>query len=117
MDKASPTCTCTLPPPCPIVTQEAEAPMPTVSTKHHAREAEGPPKHKHLVENLSTPLKQVKQDQLGRLVSLLSSHLASASSWRDFVNEHQGKSYLAPDINDIVHSMHDYLQKLHDHGV
>ena len=59
--------------------------MPTSGTKRHAGEVEGFLKHKQLVEILPTPL---IQDQLGRLVSLLSFCLASASSWRDFMNEH-----------------------------
>ena len=67
-----------------------------------------------VVENLTMPL---KQDQLGRLVSSLSSCLASTSSWGDFINEHQGKSYLAPDLNNFAHSAHNYLQKCHDHGM
>ena len=88
--------------------------MPMGSNKHNAGEAEGPPKHKLIVENPTVPL---KQHLLGRLMSLLSSCLASTSSWRDFVNEHQGKSYLAPDLDNITHSVHNFMQKLHDQGV
>ena len=115
MDEASPTCTSTLPPPCPPTgTQEVEAPTPMAGSKCNAREAEGPPKHKLIVENLTTSF---KQDQLCRLVSLLSSRLASPSSWRDFINEHQGKLYLTPDLNNIMHFARDFLQKLCNHGM
>ena len=96
------------------MTQVAEAPTPVSGTKHPIREAEGPPQFKHLVDNASTPL---IQDHLGRLVSALSSRLTSSSSWRDFIHEHQGKSYLAPNLDHIVHSVHDYLQELRDHGM
>ena len=113
-DKASSTYALTPPPPRNVRTQVAEAPMPTSGIKHHAGEAEGPPQCKHLVDNLSTPL---IQDCLGRLVSVLSSCLTSSSSWRDFIHEHQGKLYLAPDLDNITHSAHDYLWKLRDHGI
>ena len=44
------------------------------------------------------------QDCLGKLVASLSEKLSTAASWEDFIKTHLGKSYLAPDINDIQHS-------------
>jgi hypothetical protein len=43
--------------------------------------------------------------------------LARASSWREFVNEVRGKSYLSANIGDIPHSARTYLQQLRDQGI
>ena len=48
---------------------------------------------------------------------MLSAHLASTSSWKDFTNEHHGKSYLSPDLENISHSARDYLRSLHDRDI
>jgi hypothetical protein len=57
------------------------------------------------------------QDRLGTLVQLLSTKLACSSSWREFVNDVRGKSYLSTSIDDIPHTARTYLQRLRDHGV
>ena len=57
------------------------------------------------------------QDRLGTLVQLLSTKLACSSSWREFVNNVRGKSYLSTSIDDIPHTARTYLQRLRDHGV
>jgi hypothetical protein len=59
----------------------------------------------------------VTQDRLGRLVAALSAKLALAPSWKQFVIDHRGESYLAPDLDSINHSTRDYLQHLRDQGV
>ena len=57
------------------------------------------------------------QDQLGTLVRSLSLKLACASSWREFINEVRGKSYLSANIGNIPHTAHTYLQQLRDQGI
>ena len=49
-------------------------------------------------------MSELYQDHLGKLVAALSNLLSSAASWEDFIKDHQGKSYLAPDINHIQHT-------------
>ena len=50
------------------------------------------------------------------MASLLEK-LSTASSWEDFVKNHQGKSYLAPAIDNIQHSARGLLQNFRDHGI
>lgn len=57
------------------------------------------------------------QDRLGTLVRSLSLKLACASSWKQFVNEMRGKSYLSANIGDIPHTARTYLQQLRDQGI
>ena len=57
------------------------------------------------------------QDRLGTLVRSLSQKLACTSSWREFVNEVRGKSYLSASIGDIPHTARTYLQQLRDQGI
>ena len=57
------------------------------------------------------------QDHLGKLVASLSQKLSTALLWEDFIKTHWGKSYLAPDINDIQHSAQGLLQNFQDQGV
>lgn len=87
MDEASPVHQCILlPPGLSKRTREAEAPNPLAGNKHITTEPQELPKLKlMIVDALPTAF---QQDQLGRLVASLSAQLASASSWRDFVNEH-----------------------------
>ena len=59
----------------------------------------------------------LQQDRLGTLVHSLSSKLACAPSWREFVNDVRGKSYLAASIGDIPHTASTYLQQLRDQGI
>ena len=49
-------------------------------------------------------------------MSSLSCRLSAASSWKEFVSSHRGRSYLAPDLDHIAHSARPLLQKLRDHG-
>ena len=60
---------------------------------------------------------QLYQYHLGKLVASLSGKLSTASSWEDFIKTHQGKSYLAPDINHIHHTTRGLLQNFRDKGV
>jgi hypothetical protein len=48
---------------------------------------------------------------------LLSKKLACVSSWREFVNDVRGKSYLSTSIDDIPHTAGTYLQQLRNHGI
>jgi hypothetical protein len=48
---------------------------------------------------------------------LLSHKLAHALSWREFINEIRGKSYLSTHINNIPHMARAYLQQLRDQGI
>ena len=57
------------------------------------------------------------QDRLGTLVLSLSHKLACASSWKEFVKEVRGKSYLSAGIGNIPHTAHTYLQDLRDQGI
>jgi hypothetical protein len=50
-------------------------------------------------------------------VTTLSDRLSSVASWEDFVKDHRGKSYLAPDIDHIHHSARGLLQDFRDKGV
>ena len=59
----------------------------------------------------------ILQDRLGTLVLSLSHKLACASSWKEFVKEVRGKSYLSAGIGDIPHTAHTYLQDLRDQGI
>ena len=53
---------------------------------------------------------ELYQDHLGKLVATLSNRLASTALWEDFMMDHWGKSYLAPDINHIQHTAQGLLQ-------
>ena len=50
-------------------------------------------------------------------MTTLSDRLSSVASWEDFVKDHRGKSYLAPDIDHIHHSARGLLQGFRDKGV
>jgi hypothetical protein len=50
-------------------------------------------------------------------VSALSAKLASAPSWKQFIINHHGASYLVPDLDSIDHSARDYLRRLRDQGM
>jgi metal-sulfur cluster biosynthetic enzyme len=43
--------------------------------------------------------------------------LACVLSWREFVNEVRGKSYLSTNIGNIPHTARTYLQQLRDQGI
>jgi hypothetical protein len=104
------------PPPAglPKRAREAETPGPPLGSKRAANGASGLASYDKPIVDPST---HVTQDRLGRLVSALSAKLASAPSWKQFVIDHRGESYLAPDLDSIDHSARDYLRQLRDQGV
>ena len=74
------------------------APESSIGKKRKAVETVGP------IHKIGPVAPNFYQDHLGsKLVASLSKNLSTASSWEDFVKTHQGKSYLAPDI-DQPHS-------------
>jgi hypothetical protein len=108
---------------------EQQKPPPrqrTPSTKPASTEARPPPamtgKRAADSPTLPVPSKRIVdttilQDRLGTLVLSLSHKLACASSWKEFVKEVRGKSYLSAGIGDIPHTAHTYLQDLRDQGI
>ena len=74
------------------------APEFSISKKHKTVETVGP------IQKIGPITPNLYQDCLGKLVASLSENLSAASLWEDFVKNHQGKSYLAPDIDNIQHS-------------
>ena len=60
---------------------------------------------------------ELYQDRLGKLVAALSDKRSSTALWEDFVKDHQGKSYLAPDIDHIQHMARGLLQDFQDKGM
>jgi hypothetical protein len=81
-------------------TRPAESPVPPMRSKHAAVEARGLSYDNPIVESSMN----VTQDHLGRLVATLSAKLTSAPSWKQFMMEHCGQSYLSQDLNSIDHS-------------
>ena len=65
------------------------------------------PIHPHKIGPVTSEL---YQDHLGKLVAALSDQLSSTTSWKDFIKDHWGKSYLAPDIDHIQHMAQGLLQ-------
>lgn len=57
------------------------------------------------------------QDRLGTLVSALSEKLQASNSWKDFVQDVHGPSYLSGAIDDIDHPAKSLLQSYRDQGV
>jgi hypothetical protein len=94
-------------------TRPAESPAPPTSSKRAAVEARGKSYDNPIVESSTN----VTQDRLGRLVAELSAKLTSAPSWKQFVTEHRGQSYLSQDLDSIDHSARAYLQRLREQGV
>ena len=90
-----------------------EAPESPIGKKRKAAET-GKPIHHHKIGPVTATL---HQDRLDKVVTSLSEHLSSACSWEDFVKHHQGKSYLAPAIDNIHHSTRGLLQDFRDKGV
>jgi hypothetical protein len=97
----------------PRRTRQAKSPKPLMRSKHATVEVWGPSYDKPIVESST----KITQDCLGRLVSALSTKLASAPSWKQFIMDHCGESYLTPDLDSIDHSAQDYLQWLREQGV
>ena len=86
--------------------------MSSIDKKHKVVETVGPIYHK-----IGPITANLQQDRLGKLVASLSKSLSNAPSWEDFIKTHWGKSYLAPDINNIHHSTRGLLQNFRDKGV
>ena len=59
----------------------------------------------------------VPSDELGMLVNKLSSHLARAESWEQFVNEIHGPPHLRPNLDQHEHPAGALLQQYQLHGV
>ena len=76
--------------------QDEMAPNSSIGKKWKVVEIAGP------IHKIGPVTSQLYQDCLGKLVASLSGKLSMASSWEDFIKAHQGKSYLAPDINHIL---------------
>ena len=91
---------------------DEKAPEPSIGKKHKAVETVGPIHHK-----IGPVIANLHQDHLGKLVASLSKSLSNAPSWEDFIKTHWGKSYLAPDIDNIHHSTRGLLKNFQDEGV
>ena len=74
------------------------APESSTSKKRKAVDIVGP------IRKVGPVATDLYQDRLGKLVVSLFTKLSAATSWEDFIKTHRGKSYLAPDIDDIQHS-------------
>ena len=60
---------------------------------------------------------QLRQDRLGTLVTELTSALEASSSWEEFVSSFRGRSYLAPELDEVDHPASHLLRQWRDHGV
>ena len=87
------------------------APESSTSKKQKVVDIMGP------IHKIGPVISDLYQDHLGKLVMSLSKKLSTATSWEDFIKTHWGKSYLAPDINDIQHSARGLLQNFQDQGI
>ena len=87
------------------------APESSIGKKQKVVETMGP------IHKIGPVVPKFYQDHRGKLVASLSENLSTASSWEDFIKTHQGKSYLAPDIDHIQHSTRGLLQSFRDKGV
>ena len=103
-----------VPSPSPPKDSQDEMAPKSSTSKQKAVEMRG-----HMYPHKIGPVtSQLNQDCLGKLVSTLSDCLCFTSSWKDFIKDHWGKSYLAQeDIDHIDHTAHGLLQGFRDEGV
>ena len=85
------------------------APESSTGKKRKVVETMGPIHHK-----IGPVTSELYQDYLGKLVTTLSDQLSSAATCKDFIKDHWGKSYLAPDIDHIHHTARGLLQDFWD---
>ena len=122
---------------CPEPTTQCEKPPPSRQSAH----SEQPPatKRRRISKRLATksvtlsssiphevpkPLsrkpvstKAIRKDRLGTLVQNLATAYDESSSWETFVTAFRGRSYLAPNVEQVQHPAAELLAKWRDEGV
>ena len=61
--------------------------------------------------------KAIRKDRLGTLVQNLATAYDESSSWETFVTAFRGRSYLAPNVEQVQHPAAELLAKWRDEGV
>ena len=61
--------------------------------------------------------KTLRKDRLGTLVGKLATSFDESSSWESFVTGFRGRSYLAPNVEQVQHPAAELLAKWRDEGV
>jgi hypothetical protein len=132
----APTQNITKPLACPETTNQCEKPPPS---RQSALSKPPPSKQKRPSARLasktvtissSNPLKapeplsrkpvstkDIRKDRLGTLVQSLATSYDESSSWDSFVTAFRGRSYLAPNVEQVQHPAAELLAKWRDEGV
>ena len=122
--------------PVQLTTESVPSPVATTATP-----TGGSPKRKSVYKKVAPPKRRQKEatpsvatrtnntnstavntarmrtDRLGTLVSQLMSSLDASTSWEEFVTAFRGRSYLAPELDEVDHPAVNMLRDWRDHGV
>ena len=89
--------------------------LPTTSASSKRQTASSAPRLTATSPPLDT--QRLRNDRLGTLVNELTAAFANSPSWETFVHEFRGRSYLAPELDEVDHPAAELLRTWRDDGV